>query len=246
MRQCSCCGEIKPLSEFQKRTDIKGVSYRYKCKACKKIEMRARYIANAEAAKAWQREWNKNNKDTKKESSKRWALNNPQKVKESRARWIAANPEKERERQRRWRLDNPDRAAARAKKWCENNPERRREVQTAANRKRYQNPTYRISAAISSGIRRTLRGSKAHRSWRGLVGYSIDELRVHLEAQFEPWMTWDNYGSEWEIDHIIPIAHFSFTSTNCEDFLRAWALANLQPLEKSANRRKSAKLVMNG
>lgn len=48
-------------------------------------------------------------------------------------------------------------------------------------------------------------GNKNGRKWNDLVGYSTDELLTHLEKQFKPGMSWDNYG-EWHVDHIIPRA----------------------------------------
>jgi hypothetical protein len=32
------------------------------------------------------------------------------------------------------------------------------------------------------------------------IGCSAGELRIHLEKQFEPWMTWENHG-KWHIDN---------------------------------------------
>jgi len=38
-----------------------------------------------------------------------------------------------------------------------------------------------------------------------LLGYSPDELRLHISKLFDATMNWDNYG-KWHIDHII---HYS-------------------------------------
>lgn len=61
------------------------------------------------------------------------------------------------------------------------------------------------------------------------IGYSIEALKRHLEKQFLPGMTWENYG-KWHIDHIIPKAAFNIESVNDIDFKRCWALKNLRPL----------------
>lgn len=51
-------------------------------------------------------------------------------------------------------------------------------------------------------------------------------------------MNWANYGSYWEIDHIVPISHF-YEKYTIEDAVRqAWDINNLQPLEKGLNRSK--------
>lgn len=35
----------------------------------------------------------------------------------------------------------------------------------------------------------------------------IEDFRLHIESQFKPKMTWDNYGTEWHIDHIVPLQY---------------------------------------
>jgi hypothetical protein len=61
----------------------------------------------------------------------------------------------------------------------------------------------------------------------------------HLEAQFEPWMTWDNYGFYgWHIDHIKPLASFKYSTPDDPQFKAAWSLKNLRPLGAEANWRK--------
>ena len=49
-------------------------------------------------------------------------------------------------------------------------------------------------------------------------------------------MTWDNYGTYWEVDHIKPLSL-------CDAFEEAWQLSNLQPLTCSENRSKGNKYV---
>tara|TARA_R110000868_G_scaffold401649_2_gene677268 strand:+ start:6108 stop:6494 length:387 start_codon:yes stop_codon:yes gene_type:complete len=72
-----------------------------------------------------------------------------------------------------------------------------------------------------------------------ILGCSIIEFKAHLEAQFEPWMDWDNrglYNGEcdygWDIDHIIPLS----TAITEEDIMRLNHYTNLQPLCSYVNR----------
>lgn len=74
-----------------------------------------------------------------------------------------------------------------------------------------------------------------------VLDYSVNDLIKHLESKFEPWMNWDNYG-KWEIDHIIPDSYFKYSSIYDITFKDSWKLSNLQPLEKSLNASKGAKL----
>lgn len=93
-----------------------------------------------------------------------------------------------------------------------------------------------LSHTISSAIYRVLKGIKSDRHWEDLVGYSIQELKEHLEKQFTSEMSWDNMGEYWEIDHIIPLNLFSYETEQDEQFKICWSLANLRPLEKIANK----------
>jgi hypothetical protein len=85
---------------------------------------------------------------------------------------------------------------------------------------------------------RSLKGKKGGVSWLALVDYALQELREHLEFQFEDGMTWENYGS-WHIDHRKPISWFSFETPDDEQFKDCWALSNLKPMWGEDNLKKS-------
>lgn len=80
--------------------------------------------------------------------------------------------------------------------------------------------------------------------WAALP-YTVKELRAHLESQFEPWMTWDNWGKydpetfdsnpRWQLDHIIPQSDFQFKEMGDEEWLKCWNLNNLRPLSAKQN-----------
>lgn len=91
---------------------------------------------------------------------------------------------------------------------------------------------------MSSWLRTVLKENKAERHWEDLVPYNLQQVKEHLESQFTPEMSWDNYGTYWEIDHIIPQNLFHIETENDKDFQICWSLANLRPLEKSLNRQR--------
>ena len=68
----------------------------------------------------------------------------------------------------------------------------------------------------------------AGRLWKN-VSYTPKQLQKHLEGLFEPEMTWDNYGAEWHIDHIVPCAKFQDKTPGTFDFYLCWSLDNLMP-----------------
>ena len=72
------------------------------------------------------------------------------------------------------------------------------------------------------------------------LGCSIEELKIHLENQFEEGMTWDNWKPDgWHIDHKKPLSLFDLTDR--EQFLEACHYTNLQPLWWEENLKKGAK-----
>jgi 5-methylcytosine-specific restriction endonuclease McrA len=100
-----------------------------------------------------------------------------------------------------------------------------------------KNPQFRLAEAISRGMRYSLEAKKNGVHWEELVGYTLEDLIKHLEARFEPWMTWNNYG-EWHVDHIKPKSLFRYENTEASEFKKCWALENLQPLRATENIKK--------
>jgi len=103
--------------------------------------------------------------------------------------------------------------------------------------KKKDDPRYKISRSMKRNIWTCLKREKSGWSWESLVGYSRDDLMKHLESQFQPGMTWGNYG-EWHIDHIRPVADFNFKTPDDPDFAICWSLWNLQPLWAFDNKSK--------
>lgn len=96
----------------------------------------------------------------------------------------------------------------------------------------------RIRTYFTAAIYHSLKGStKGGRSWEAILGYTANDLRAHLERQFVKGMSWDNYG-EWHVDHIVPVASFSFGSPDDDEFKACWSLTNLRPLWAKANMQK--------
>jgi hypothetical protein len=53
-------------------------------------------------------------------------------------------------------------------------------------------------------------------------------------------MTWENQGTVWHVDHIVPVASFKIDSVDCPDFHACWAMTNLRPLWAEDNLLKRA------
>ena len=73
------------------------------------------------------------------------------------------------------------------------------------------------------------------------LGYTKADFISHIESQFKPGMSWDNWGhyqGKWNVDHIKPIA--AFLNEGITDLSIINALSNLQPLWAKDNFKKQA------
>jgi len=125
--------------------------------------------------------------------------------------------------------------------WKKNNPEKVNQINIRSDKKRALSLKYRLNRAIRNSMWQSLNRNKKGRRWESLADYTVEELQKHLEKQFKPGMTWENYG-KWHIDHIVPISKFNFSSPEHFDFKRCWALKNLRPLWAKENIRKHNKI----
>lgn len=106
--------------------------------------------------------------------------------------------------------------------------ESKRDSQNERQRKRYKtDPSFRAVRNVRSRLKRFL---NSRNKYSKSLGCSVQELRSHIEHQFQPGMNWENYG-QWELDHIVPLA-LAFKQ-GAEEFAKACNYKNLQPLWKT-------------
>lgn len=63
-------------------------------------------------------------------------------------------------------------------------------------------------------------------------GLDIESLREWVEIQFVNGINWENFGTAWQIDHIIPVSYFDVG--NEEDLKLCWSFINIK-IGKTAN-----------
>lgn len=101
---------------------------------------------------------------------------------------------------------------------------------------------YKILQNLRSRIRNVIRGHAKSAATMLLIGCSKDELMAHLERQFKPGMTWENYGFKgWHVDHRRPCA--AHRMEDPEEQRRCFHFSNLQPLWWIDNIRKKDKII---
>jgi hypothetical protein len=87
---------------------------------------------------------------------------------------------------------------------------------------------FRLQERMRRQFKKWLRGDRvAAPSFLGTLTYTWEELRLHLEALFQPGMSWTNFG-QWHVDHVRPKALFD--PRDPEQARACWALSNLRPL----------------
>lgn len=127
---------------------------------------------------------------------------------------------------KRWRV---------VKKRLEEDKEYKEEVdrkrRDAEKVKRKTDPEWKLKKNVSRRMRELLQ-TKSNSTTKYL-GCTIPELRMHLEKQFNEQMNWENQGSYWHIDHIIPCAAFDLS--NEFEINACFNYRNLQPLEAKQN-----------
>ncbi len=127
-----------------------------------------------------------------------------------------------------------------AQKWAEDNRDQKHETMKARYRVRMDTePEFHLIANLRRRTRSALFGKIKTKTTKELIGCSPQELRAHLEKQFQPGMSWDNYG-EWHIDHIRPVS--SFNLLDVEEQKLCFGYQNLQPLWAKDNLKKGAKI----
>lgn len=157
---------------------------------------------------------------------KKWMLNHPEKVKQKRAKWFAENKAKTKQQH---------------KQWCLNNKQHVNLYRT----ERYKtNLNYRISCLCRARIKDVIKGFYKSDKTAKLIMCSIPEFKLHIEKQWLPGMSWENWGfgiDKWVIDHIIPCSFFDMSDAVEQHMCFRWQ--NLQPLWWKDNLLKSDKII---
>jgi len=95
------------------------------------------------------------------------------------------------------------------------------------------NVNYRLKKSIAARLRNVLEKNDTTMNY---IGCNIQYLREWFEYNFTEEMNWENYGSYWSIDHIIPVCKFDLTDEN--EKLKCWNWTNMMPVQINFNSKK--------
>lgn len=129
-------------------------------------------------------------------------------------------------------------------KLCDAETQRKRRaadpgLSARASKKRYHSSIQaQLRQTLKNRIWWALNGGPKTAHTLELLGCSIEEFKAHLERQFQPGMTWENYGYYgWHVDHICECSRFDLTDPEQQRI--CFNYNNLQPMWGIDNMRKS-------
>jgi hypothetical protein len=234
-------------------------------------------LEQIEARRKYMRDWQRNKcqsdpefRRKKAEFFKRWYWNHHEKVLQDARKYGKERRENPETREtllaQKSASQKRNRGAAnkRNRGYYQRTKDSRRENRLQATRDwRKENPDYkknrletdenfRLSETLRSRTRSALIGKEKSAPTLALIGVpSWDFLRNWIEDQFEPWMTWENWGvyvpggpRTWQIDHIRPLCTFDLTDPRQQR--AACNFTNLRPLDAKENLTRSDEFIEDG
>lgn len=147
-----------------------------------------------------------------------------------------SNPEEAKEKARLDYQLNKDKRKATARAYYESNKDKCKETRRKRAKERVQTDVkYKYVRNLRNVTWYALHNKEFKKT--GTFGKSIglpskEELQAWLRSTFKPGMTEENYGSYWDIDHIVPLS----SAESPEDVYKLGHYTNLRAMEKNENR----------
>ena len=226
MKQCTKCKEEKQFSQFYKNCTAKD-GFRPHCKSCVSAQQKKYKENNTEKVRASKRKYRENNRESIRAKQRKFNEKNRESMRASRRKYAENNRESIRASQRKYADNNREKILASQRKWKK--------------KKRATCPMFRMVHCLRERLRAVLRGNCKSASTMALLGCTFKQVKKHLEKQFVEGMSWDNRGTAWHIDHMVPCA--SFDLSDKEQQKRCCHFTNLQPLFASENISKKDKNI---
>lgn len=211
-KRCSKCKNEKQHDEFNVDKSRKD-GYSYRCKDCLR-DVSQNYYSKKE------------NKEKIKINSKKYYSEHKKEQILKNKEYVDLNRVKYRIYQNKYFIKNKEKVLEYKRKYLTH---------------RYNtDPEFKLRTLFRSRFYSIVRNKHKIHSVIKMLGCTISECRKYLESKFIQGMSWENHGTLWEIDHILPCSNFDLTqySEQCKCF----HYTNLQPLLKNENRIKSNKI----
>ena len=187
------------------------------------IDLKSKLLSNGEpfaksSQEIYDREWMIEIRSTKKDRT--WARHPAVAAYNSMKKYYA-DPNAHNEKCKLWALKNRDKVNNKRRRWKVGYFKR--------------NPSAKIADLLRIRLNSAIKAQRAGRKVSAVsdLGCSVYFLVKYLEQRFKAGMSWDNRGTCWHIDHIIPLASFDLTKKR--EQAKACHYTNLQPMFASEN-----------
>lgn len=222
---CTCCKQLKlKYVDFAmvNKKNRPNPQVRPQCRACRSKNEMERRNKNRDKWLAKQAEWRMNNRD---------------KIKQ----YHIAKREENLRRFKEYREQNVDKIKENKHLYYSKIENKIKRNKKQKDRKKVDE-AFRIMCNIRTRIHNVLKQNKSNKTDE-LLGCSKTQLKEWLSFQLTDELSWDNYGTLWHIDHVIPLAFFDLVDIN-EQWL-AFHWSNLRPLYACDNLEKKDKIIQN-
>ena len=93
-------------------------------------------------------------------------------------------------------------------------------------------------------LRRYILQNNQTSAYAPYFGLDIQGFRNWIELQFTEGLNWDNFGTTWQFDHIVPVAFFNFEKE--QDLYLCWSFINIrvERLDQQNNKANKAALLI--
>lgn len=219
---CLKCNQEKLLNEFWQFIKREKKFYYSYCKKCMKLDCNNYYKNNKEKILLQKKEYYNKNKEKISMKDKKYREKNIEKILIYHKKYNKYN----KVRRKKYREKNKERIASYIKEYYKKN---RNKINRYIRERKMYDMGFKIMTNLRRRIHKVLKGERKYKKIMCLVGCSIEELKQHLENQFQKGMTWSNYGLKgWVIDHIKPCSLFDLSKESEQK--KCFSYKNLQPL----------------
>lgn len=99
-----------------------------------------------------------------------------------------------------------------------------------------KDPAFKLGILVRCHISYGLKHRKVDKTIE-YVGCNGQTLKEWLEFNMEGGMTWENHGTLWQMDHVIPVTKFDMSDAEQVKICFSWC--NMRPMESKANNTKN-------
>ena len=143
---------------------------------------------------------------------------------------------------REWKSNNKEHVSEYNQQYNIENREAIQKRQTKQHReRRHTDPQYNWACKLTSSLKNSLRDENS-KALLKITKMPLRMFKCWLSKNFQPGMTWENHGSVWHMDHVVPISWFDLTDRKQRKICYHWSNTRPYPALKNQSRQATCKL----